>query len=300
MINENFIKFSSYLKILNSYRYLLLAIYLSFFVIFYLLGNFKVNHGLNISFSIKNTQIDKVFNNFIYLENTFETNFNEDEIIPMRGFVDKNGKYEELSAFYRDLTKKEILKDIINFKELKEISYTINVQNEKVTMNFASEKKDLIKDINEIDFYKKIVNSIKNQYQYQLTEYMEVIRDLTNLEKNRIETKISKKNKQLELLSIYENNNFFTTIVNFQNTIIDLEDQYLRADTKLNLCEGLYIKINNDLKNINYLRNFTQSIKTFYNDIILNAFLYFIFATILFLFLIFIAIIVKEEKLNAK
>lgn len=298
MTTENNIKFKNYLKIINSYKYLLFGIYLSFFVIFYLLGNFRVNHGLNISFSIKSTQTDRVFNNLVYLENTFETNFNEDEIIPMKGVLNKERYYfstTELSSIFQDLTKKEVFKNFSNINILNKIGYNVEVQNEKIIMNFVSDEKKLIDEIDRIDFYANIINLIINEFQIVLNQDIEVIRKLSSLERNRIEKKLFKKNQQYERLVQIDSEEFLQTIFLLQNEIIDLEDQSINTNNRLNLCEGLFITINNDLQKINYLRNYTQSIKTFYNDLILNAFLYFIFATILFLFLIFILIIVKEE-----
>ena len=91
---ENNINLIKYFKLIYHYIYVFIFLLFLSTVTFFLMGNYKITHSLDVKFNIQTSQIDKVIKNLIHLENTFETNFNDQEhVIPLQGSPDTKNYY---------------------------------------------------------------------------------------------------------------------------------------------------------------------------------------------------------------
>lgn len=298
MSPENNINLVKYFKLIYQYIYLFIFLLFLSTVIFFLMGNYKITHSLDVKFNIQTSQIDKVIKNLIHLENIFETNFNN-QVVPLQGNPDTKNYYDLLNINIQDLRKKDIILDNLTEDDKFALGFNIfNHSNNDIRFKFSSLDKVIINKTYENDFYLYIINLVKDRFYNKLQGNIEIIQKISSLEFNRIQLRIKKKKEQLLKLTELNKDEFLKDLFILQNNIINLEDQYINIENRLLLCEELNIKIKKYIDDINYLRDFSKSKKAIINEMILNILLYFLFTCIVFLFLVFILILIKENRKN--
>ncbi len=299
MSPENNINLIKYFKFIYQYIYLFIFLLFLSAIIFFLMGNYKITYLLDVKFSLQSSQINKAINNLIHLENTFGTNFNN-QVIPLQGNPDTTNYYNLILNNLQDLRKKDL--NLKNFSEDDKIAIGFKVftnSSKDIRFKFLSQDKILISKANENEFYLYIINLIKDKFHSKLEDNIEVIRNISELEFDRVKRKLNKKNEQLlRLTNLNKNDILNENYFILQNQIINLEDEFINIENRLILCEELYLISKKNIDEINYLREFSKSTKTLTNEMILNLLLYFLFTCIVFLFLVFILILIKENKKN--
>ena len=301
MSSENNINLIKYFKLIYQYIYIFIFLLFLSTVIFFLMGNLKIISSLDIKFNLQTSQIDRVIKNLIHLENTFETNFNDQEhVIPLQGSPDTKNYYNLILNNLQDLRKKDL--NLRNITEDDKISLGFQViinSNNDIRFKFSSQDKVIINKVYENDLYLYLLSLIKDKFHSKLNDNIDNIRNISELEFDRVKRKLNKKNEQLlRLTQLNKEDVLNENIFNLQNQIIDLEDEYINYENRLVLCERLYLTSKKYIDEINYLRSFSKSTKALTNDMILNILLYFLFTCIVFLLIVFILTLIKESKKN--
>ena len=295
MANQNKIDFKNYIYILYIYRYLIISIYTLFGLFFFTLGNLNVSHGLYVTFTFKNSQIEKIINNSILLENIFDLNLIINEKANFNKQVFKNEYYQLLEARLLVMDIEDFIKSDLSFEKSQQIVLSNNSNQNNASIIFLSSNEELIDKLSAVKIKKNIINFFKKNFINIANDKMYFVNSFLELDLNSIRTKLESKKKQLNESGnlIYDKN--LVIFYKLQNDIIELEIDLTNTLNNFSLIEKLNILINKNINDFNSLSNFSVEKKSFYNDLILRALLFFLSATLFLLVLILILNVIKEE-----
>lgn len=253
------------------------------------------------SFSIKLNNYSLIFELFDRNGNVFLIENSTNKIIST--LIKRNSKIrdENPGSIYKEIELKKnnhnfnIRKEIFNFHENPLQSVYIYFNYLKIINYIKSFIKELIKKENKL---KKILEKIKNEYKesseyLKYNNYAKAILTNQNFIKNEIQNFKNQQNKKLKEKKIkifdYITNNPIEITIDINTDPIVLANRYFHISKKLkrkthelekrkNIIENDLIKIRNDIKNLNYLKNnFIEYVnsKTFKKESIENISKYF-------------------------